>query len=72
MPHRQFLSRIKQMLRAPGARFQSIRGRLKGGRLKGPAPPMTDQELARAIREFQATRVSDRTLWRRHESSEGT
>jgi hypothetical protein len=72
MPHRQFLSRIKQMLRLPGARFEGIRGRLKVGRLKGPALPMTDQELARAIREFQATPVSDRTLWRRHESSEGT
>jgi hypothetical protein len=60
MPHSPFLRRIKQMLNAPGAYLQGIKAGLKGRRLIVPARPMTDQELARAIREFQAETGSDR------------
>lgn len=54
MPQRRLLDHIRQLLRAPDAHIQSLKAGLKGRRLKAMASPMTDQELARAIREFQA------------------
>jgi hypothetical protein len=54
MPHRRLLDQIQQILRAPSAHIQSLKAGLKGRRIKVAATPMTDQELARAIREFQA------------------
>jgi hypothetical protein len=55
MPYRPLLARIQKLFRA-GAdpHFKSIEDGFKSGRLKLPAQPMTDLELARAIREFQA------------------
>jgi hypothetical protein len=63
MPYRRLLARIQKLFRAGTApHFKSIEDGFKSGRLQLPAQPMTDLELARAIREFQARPVSDRTL----------
>ncbi|WP_247461675.1 hypothetical protein [Bradyrhizobium sp. 62] len=45
-----------------GEHLDSISHAFLQGRLKEPAQPMSDQELARAIREFQAVPVSDWAL----------
>jgi hypothetical protein len=67
MPYCQLLARIQKLFRAgPDPHFKSIEGGFKSERLKQPAQPMTDLELARAIREFQAKPVSDWTLRARH------
>uniref|UniRef100_Q07QQ9 Uncharacterized protein n=1 Tax=Rhodopseudomonas palustris (strain BisA53) TaxID=316055 RepID=Q07QQ9_RHOP5 len=71
MPHSPFLRRIKQMFSAPGAYVRSLKDGLKGRRLIVPARPMTDQELARAIREFLAASGSDRTRRPLGDGSEG-
>jgi hypothetical protein len=71
MSHR-LLSQFRRMLRAPGARFHGIKAALKQRRLKAPATPMTDQELARAIRDFQAAPVSEPAFWNRREDSDET
>jgi hypothetical protein len=57
MPYRPMLARIQKLFRA-GAdfHFQNIEDGFKSGPPKQPAQPMTDFELARAIREFQANR----------------
>ena len=63
MPYRLLLTRIKKLFRAgAGPYFKSVEDGFKSRRLKLPAQPMTDLELARAIREFQAKPVSDWTL----------
>lgn len=63
MPYRWFLSRVQQLFGADSKEhLQSIEDGFKTGKLKLPAQPMTDQELAQAIREFQAMPVSDVTL----------
>jgi hypothetical protein len=69
MPNREFFGRIQQIFRAPGACEQGIKAGLKAQRLKMPAAPMTDHELARAIREFQSG--SDRIRRQLGEGSEG-
>ena len=55
MPYRPMLARIQKLFRA-GAdfHFKNIEDGFKSGPPKQPAQPMTDFELARAIREFQA------------------
>ena len=60
MPYRPLLARIQKLFRS-GAdpHFKSIEDGFKSGRLELPAQPMTDLDLARAIREFQAKPVSD-------------
>jgi hypothetical protein len=65
MPYRSFLSRIQQMFGSqPDGHFKCIEDGFKAGKLKLPAQPMSDQELAAAIREFQSHPVSDTTLQR--------
>ncbi|GLR92858.1 MULTISPECIES: hypothetical protein [Bradyrhizobium] len=44
--------------------LHSISDALLKGTLQEPAHPMSDQELARAIREFRSVPVSDRTIAR--------
>jgi hypothetical protein len=62
MPYRPLLARIQKLRAGADPHFKSIENGFKSGRLKLPAQPMTDLELARAIREFQARPVSDWTL----------
>jgi hypothetical protein len=63
VPYRPFLSRIQKHFRSrPDAHLASIEDGFRDGRLRPPVQPMTDQELARAIREFQSAPVSDWTL----------
>ncbi len=57
------LERIRGLFAADRSEhLDSISAALLGGTLQEPAHPMTDQELARAIREFRTKPVSDRTL----------
>ncbi|MCG6205580.1 hypothetical protein LPW26_13095 [Rhodopseudomonas sp. HC1] len=53
MPYRQFLDRIRRLFDGPSAHFDMIADSLAQGRLKQPVKPMSDHELAQAIREFQ-------------------
>ncbi len=63
MPYRPFLSRIQGLFGArPDAHLESIADALKNGRIEIPIQPMTDQELARALREFRDKPVSDRSV----------
>ena len=59
------LERIRHLFEPePSEHLDRIGDALLNGTLREPAHPMTDQELARAIREFRAGPVSDRTLAR--------
>ena len=63
MPYRSFLSRIQNMFGSqPDGHFKCIEDGFKAGKLKLPAQPMSDQELAQAIREFQSAPLSDEAL----------
>uniref|UniRef100_E6VMR9 Uncharacterized protein n=1 Tax=Rhodopseudomonas palustris (strain DX-1) TaxID=652103 RepID=E6VMR9_RHOPX len=53
MPYRAFLARIRQFFDGPDEHLDWITNGLAAGSLRQPATPMTDQELAEAIREFQ-------------------
>lgn len=53
LPYRHFLDRIRRLFDGPSAHFDLIAASLAEGRLKQPVRPMSDQELAQAIREFQ-------------------
>jgi len=62
MPYTDFLGRIRQLFKSESdAHLEDIGYSLRMGRLKAPAQPMSDQELARAIKEFQAAEISDWT-----------
>lgn len=62
MPYTQFIGRIRQLFRSDAdAHLDDIKRSLRTGRLKAPAQPMSDQELARAIKEFQQSEISDWT-----------
>lgn len=54
MSYQQLLSRIRRLIEAAEARLVAMVHGSTSARLKVPAAPMTDQELAQAIREFQA------------------
>ena len=57
------LKRIRHLFASDsGEHLDSLRAAFLHGTLKEPARPMSDQELARAIREFQAVPVSDWTI----------
>lgn len=59
------LERIRGLFASDtGEHLDSISEALLKGTLKEPAHPMSDQELARAIREFRSVPVSDWTLAR--------
>ena len=57
------LERIRGLFASDtGEHLDSINDALLTGRLQEPVRPMSDQELARAIREFRSTPVSDWTI----------
>jgi hypothetical protein len=63
VPHRPFLSRVQRLFASiADPHLTTIENGFRSGRLKPPVQPMSDQELARAIREFQGAPVSDWTL----------
>ncbi len=62
MPHIAFLYRLRRLFGGDGPHVESIAAALTEGRLRQPAHPMSDQELARAIREFQSLPPSEATL----------
>ncbi|MGJ4943482.1 hypothetical protein ACQR1W_23090 [Bradyrhizobium sp. HKCCYLS1011] len=71
MPHIAFLHRIRQLFGTSSPHVDVLAEALADGRLKQPAQPMTDQELARAIREFQNAPPSEATLKRLRERLDG-
>jgi len=57
------LKRIRHLFASDsGEHLDSISAAFLQGTLKEPARPMSDQELGRGIREFQAVPVSDWTI----------
>lgn len=57
------MEHIRHLFRADRSdRLDSIRDAFLNGALQEPARPMSDQELARAIREFRTGPVRERTL----------
>ena len=62
MPYRNFLARVRRLFVEPSEHLDSIAEALAKGRLQQPVVPMSDQELAHAIREFQKTPPSRATL----------
>ncbi|MGJ5180786.1 hypothetical protein ACQR16_26490 [Bradyrhizobium oligotrophicum] len=62
MPHLAFLDRLRRLFGVAGPHIDIIAAALTAGRLKQPAHPMSDQELSRAIREFQRQPPSDTSL----------
>lgn len=63
VPYRPFLARIRELFQSePDRHLESIEDGFKSGSLRPPAHPMSDQELARAIREFCGAPVSDTTI----------
>ena len=57
------LERIRSLFTSDTSEhLDSINDAFVTGKLKEPGRPMTDQELARAIREFRSAPVSDWTL----------
>ncbi|WP_454648344.1 hypothetical protein [Bradyrhizobium liaoningense] len=57
------LERIRRLFTSDTSEhLDSIRDAFVAGALKEPVRPMSDQELARAIREFRSAPVSDGTL----------
>ncbi|MGJ5046197.1 hypothetical protein ACQR09_03965 [Bradyrhizobium oligotrophicum] len=62
MPHIAFLSRLRQLFGGTGPHIETIAAALADGRIKQPAHPMSDQELSRAIREFQSRPASEEAL----------
>lgn len=62
MPYIGFLSRIRRLFTAPSPHLDVIADAFADGRLKQPAHPMSDQELSRAIREFQSVPLSDQAV----------
>lgn len=62
MPYRPFLCRIQKLFGWQRTHPESSEQKWKSTRLKRSAQPMTDQQLARTIRECRQTPVSDLTL----------
>ncbi len=62
MPHIAFLHRIRQLFGGSARHLDALAEALTDGRLKHPAQPMSDQELARAIREFQSAPPCEASL----------
>ncbi|MFC0241761.1 hypothetical protein [Rhodopseudomonas telluris] len=53
MPYKEFLDRIRRLFEGPSEHLDLIADSLAKGRLRQPIEPMSDQELAVAIREFR-------------------
>lgn len=64
MPYTAFLHRVRHLFGGSVRHLDQVAEALADGRLKQPAKPMTDQELARAIREFQSAPPSEDSLKR--------
>jgi len=62
VPHIAFLTRIRRLFTTPSPHLDVIADALMEGKLTPPAQPMSDQELARAIREFQNMPLSEAEL----------
>jgi hypothetical protein len=62
LPYIAFLARIRRLFTAPSPHLDIIADAFAQGHLKQPAQPMSDQELARAIREFQNMPLSEVSL----------
>ena len=62
MPHIAFLDRLRRLFGGSGPHIETIAAALTEGRLTQPARPMSDQELSRAIREFQSLPPSETGL----------
>ncbi|CCD88393.1 conserved protein of unknown function [Bradyrhizobium sp. ORS 285] len=62
MPHIAFLYRLRRLFGGNEPHLETIAAALSDGRLKQPAHPMSDQELSRAIREFQRLPPSESSL----------
>ena len=62
VPHTAFLARIRRLFGAPSLHLDVIADAFAQGALQHPAQPMSDQELTRAIREFQNMPLSDAAL----------
>jgi hypothetical protein len=62
MPYTELLGRIRQLFKSDAdTDLDHIARAFRSGAPLPPAQPMSDQELARAIREFQASEISDWT-----------
>ncbi len=63
MTYTTFLARIRALFGPhDGDHLDQIVEGFSRGTLTAPGRPMTDQELARAIREFQSFPVSERSM----------
>lgn len=62
MPYRPFLDRIRRLFDGPSEHLNLIADSLAQGVLKQPVRPMSDQELAQAIREFRSLPPSPRAI----------
>lgn len=62
MAHITFLARIRRLFGTPSPHLEFIADALTRGKLQHPAEPMSDQELARAIREFRNMPLSAASL----------
>jgi hypothetical protein len=62
VPHIAFLARIRRLFSPPSPHPHVITDAFARGRLKHPTQPMSDQELARAIRECRNMPLSDAAL----------
>lgn len=60
--HIAFLARIRRLFAAPSPHLEFIADAFAQGQLQHPPEPMSDQELARAIREFQSMPLSAASL----------
>jgi hypothetical protein len=72
MPYRPFLERIRHLFKT-GAdeHLERLSEAFSKGALTPPVRPMSDRELARAIREFQARPVSESSVGRLANRFEG-
>jgi hypothetical protein len=62
LPYREFLSRIRQFFTEPSAHLDGIADAFARGELQQPASPMSDQELAEAIRDYRRAPLSKESL----------
>lgn len=62
MPYREFLARMRRLFEGPSEHLDSIADALANGTLQQPILPMSDHELARAIREFRSSPPSAASL----------
>ncbi|MGP9810538.1 hypothetical protein ACTZWT_03385 [Rhodopseudomonas sp. NSM] len=62
LPYREFLARIRRFFDGPSEHLDLIADALARGRLQQPVKPMSDQELAQAIREFLSAPASPNAI----------